>query len=540
MEACTTDIAIETLGVSRAYSGNRVLDHVNLSVQSGEIHALVGENGAGKSTLMRILSGADTDYDGEIRLHDRPVRFAGPRDAEDHGLAMIYQELNLVPELSAAENVFLGREPFNALGLVDFKRMRADAEQILDRLHFGNAPDMPVCELRVGEQQIVEIARAISRNASVLIMDEPTSVLTEAEAGNLFRLVKSLQDDGVTIIYITHRLDEIDALADRVSVLRDGVLIATRAVRETGRAELIRMMVGREIEELFARAPAARADVVLEVENLWLGNTSAYVNREILLRDVTFEVRAGEILGLGGLLGAGRSEILNAIFGAAEGWQRGCIRVDGAEVDCSTPARAMSAGIAFVTEDRKYSGLVLSLDVAINIGLASIARRTPAGIIRQARELALADQLVRRLGIRIRSLSQEAGTLSGGNQQKVVLAKWLATHPRVLLLDEPTRGVDVGAKADIYRILAELAEQGIAIVLVSSDLQELVHLANRVLVIREGAPVALLEQNAIRQEIILEYAAVDGPIQPGFGSSRSGAGVVGEAAGQPVSRHADA
>jgi ribose transport system ATP-binding protein len=532
-----TSFAIETVGVTRAFSGNRVLDRVDLGVRSGEIHALIGENGAGKTTLMRILSGADTDYDGEVRLRGSPVRFTGPRDAEDHGLAMIYQELNLIPELTVAENVYLGREPVNALGLVDFERMRADAEQILERLDFGHAADVPVYDLRVGEQQIVEIARALSRNASVLIMDEPTSVLTEAEAGNLFRLVKSLQRDGVTIIYISHRLDEIDALADRVTALRDGVLIGTRTVRDTGRAELIHMMVGREIEDLYRRAPAARMEVVLGVEDLWLGNTSAYANRDVLLRGVSFEVRAGEIFGLGGLLGAGRSEILQAIFGAAQGWRHGRIRLDGAEVDCRTPAHAMSAGIAFVTEDRKSSGLVLSLDVAINIGLASIATRSPGGVIRKTREWALAEQLVERLGIRVRGLDQEVGTLSGGNQQKVVLAKWLATHPRVLLLDEPTRGVDVGAKADIYRILAELAEQGIAIVLVSSDLEELVHLANRVLIIREGAAVALLEPDEIRQQIILEYAAVDGPIQPGFSS---GVGAVAPIERRQASRQADA
>jgi ABC-type sugar transport system ATPase subunit len=535
-----TNLAIETEGITRAFSGNRVLDRVDLSVQSGEVHALIGENGAGKSTLMRILSGADTDFDGEVRLHGSPVRFTGPRDAEDHGLAMIYQELNLIPALTAAENVYLGREPVDALGRVDFKRMRADAEKILERLDFAHSADVPVYELRVGEQQIVEIARAISRSASVLIMDEPTSVLTEAEAGNLFRLVKSLQNDGVTIIYISHRLDEIDALADRVTVLRDGVLIGTRVVRDTSRADLIHMMVGREIEDLYRQATVEREEVVLEVEDLWLGNTSAYVNREVLLRSVSFEVRAGEIFGLGGLLGAGRSEILQAVFGAAQGWQRGRIRLDGAEVNCSTPAHAMSAGIAYVTEDRKSSGLVLSLDVATNIGLASMARRTPAGVIRKTREWALAEHLVDRLSIRVRGLDQEVATLSGGNQQKVVLAKWLATHPRVLLLDEPTRGVDVGAKADIYRILAELAEQGIAIVLVSSDLQELVHLANRVLVIREGAAVALLEREAIRQQLILEYAAVDGPIQPGFHAVGSGASTAQRTAGRSASGRADA
>ncbi len=508
--------AIDTRKITKSFHANRVLHEVDFKVRTGEIHALVGENGAGKSTLMRILSGAITDYQGEIRLGGAPVRLAGPGDAEARGVAMIYQELNLVPEMSVAENVYLGREPRGRWGLVDRSRMSMAAAGILADLAFPGSPDTPVSELRVGEQQIVEIARALARNASVLIMDEPTSALSDAEVDNLFRLSRRLRDDGVTVVYISHRLDEIFDLADRVTVLRDGRVVDTLAISDVDRASLIRMMVGREVGDRTETDAPVDDTVVLDVADLWQENTSSTVRREHLVADMSFQVRTGEILGLAGLMGSGRTQVLETIFGASRGKCGGTVSVDRELVDFGTPARAMASGIAYVTEDRQRTGLLPGMSICANVSLASLAGLTSGGIVSLARERRLVSDFMSELDIRARDIDQMTDTLSGGNQQKVVLARWLATNPRVLLLDEPTRGVDVGAKADIYRILTRLRTEGIAMVMVSSDLPELIAMADRILVMREGRPVAILQGDDRNQQMILEYAAAGGPVQAGF------------------------
>lgn len=494
-------------GIGKSFSGVRVLDGVDLTLRGGEVHALVGENGAGKSTLVKILSGVHVDHDGEIRIGRDTVRFTGVRDAERHGIAIIHQELNLVPELGAAGNIFLGREPRRAGLLLDRGAMAKAASALLARLGLAIDPERPVGRLRVGEQQVVEIAKALSLDARILIMDEPTSALSAAEAQHLESIVRQLTRDGVAIVYITHRLDEVFALARQITILRDGRKVLTAPAQGLTRAAVIRAMVGRAISEVHTGTPASSGLAALEVRDLSLLVARPGAPPRRVVDGVGFAVGRGEVLGIGGLLGAGRTEILETIFGVAHGERSGSVLLDGVPVTISGPEAAKDLGIAFVTEDRKATGLILDFPIRANAALPSQGRIGRFGIASPSRETALARETIARLNIRCTGPDQTVAGLSGGNQQKVVLGKWLATAPRVLLLDEPTRGIDVGAKQEVYALIERLKEAGVAIVMVSSELPELLLLADRILVMCEGHATGMLDRAEATQERIMELAA---------------------------------
>jgi ribose transport system ATP-binding protein len=496
-------------GISKDFSGVRVLCAVDLELRRSEIHALMGENGAGKSTLVKILSGVHVEYEGAIRIDGEAVRFAGVRDSELAGIAMIHQELNLVPELSVAENIFLGREPLRGGLVVDRRRMTRAAHALLARLGIDLEAETRVGRLRVGEQQLVEIAKALSLDARILIMDEPTSALSAAECETLFKVVRQLARAGVAIVYISHRIEEVVQLADRVTVLRDGRRVLTALREATSPEAIITAMVGRETVQAERAAVGAEGAVVLQVEDLTLDLPTPRGWRRVL-DGVSFELRRGEILGIGGLLGAGRTEILETIFGVNRGWRGGRIHLDGKPVAIGGPADACRLGIAFVSEDRKAQGLHLASSIQDNIALPSLGALSRFGLRAFAREAGLARDLIAQLSIRCTGTEQPTATLSGGNQQKVVIGKWLATRPRVLLLDEPTRGIDVGAKRDIYDLIFKLAAEGLAIVVVTSELPELLLLADRILVMCEGEATGLLARSAATQEAVMRLATPRG------------------------------
>ena len=515
--------AMAMRGIGKSFAGIPVLKGVDFTVRRGEIHALMGENGAGKSTLMKIAGGIYPDYEGEIRFKGEPVRFHGPRDATRHGIAVIHQELNLVPGMTVAENIFLGREKLRPPFFVDGRRQVRAAAQLLDSLSFQASPSAMVGSLRVGEQQLVEIAKALSLEARLLIMDEPTSALSVGDVERLHAIIRRLAGAGVAIVYISHRIEEIFDLAESVTVLRDGAVAGSLAVAETSRRGLIRLMAGRDIQEFFARGEAAAATpdaperrALLSVRGLWLTNPRPTVARPLLLDGIDLDVAAGEVLGLAGLMGAGRSELLETLFGARAGQSGGEIRIDGKPVAIRSPVEAKRAGLALVTEDRKRDGLVLGGGLDLNLALTVIPTLARLGIMSGRRQTALATETIRTLAIRARGPQQAAGTLSGGNQQKVVVGKWLATRPRILLLDEPTRGIDVGAKAEIYRLIRELSAQGIAIIVASSEMPELLALSDRILVLREGRPTALLHHTEFVADTILDHASPGGEVQPHF------------------------
>jgi ribose transport system ATP-binding protein len=511
-------LALQMRGISKSFGPTPVLRKVDFELRAGEIHALMGENGAGKSTLMKIAAGLIDQFDGEIRVAGQPLRLASPRDATRAGIAMIQQELSLVPELAVDENIFLGQEKIRSLFIVDREQQVRAAREVLRPLDFHGRIDQPIAKLRVGEQQLVEIAKALVAKARILIMDEPTSALSINETERLFQVIRKLAKEGVAIVYISHRMEEVVALADRVTVLRDGRLIGTVSQEKASRREIIRMMVGRELQEVFAsgRSETATRKPVLEVQNLWLENPAPTLARSMLVWNVSFSVVAGEVFGIAGLLGAGRTETLEVLFGLHAGPSGGEIRIEGEIIRLLSPVDAKAAGIALVTEDRKRDGLVLAAGIDRNAELAVLRTIAAFGLVSSNRELELAEQTIKNLAIQASGPRQPAGTLSGGNQQKLVIGKWLLTQPRVLLLDEPTRGIDVGAKAEIYRLIGTLAAQGLAIVLVSSELPELTLLSDRILVLCEGRPTALLNRDGFSHETILEYASPGGLIQPEF------------------------
>ena len=510
--------ALEMQRISKSFGPTQVLRDVDFQLRPGEVHALMGENGAGKSTLMKIASGLIQDFEGQILVGGQPVSLTSPRDATRAGIAMIHQELSLVPELAVDENIFLGQEKLQSLFFVDRNSQARAAEEVLKTLDFHGPLQLPVFKLRVGEQQLVEIAKALVSKARILIMDEATSALSINETERLFQVIRRLAAEGVAIVYISHRMEEVAELAHTVTVLRDGRRIGTVPAKEANRKELIRMMVGREIQEMLAedKDAAMAAKPMLEVRNLSLEHPAPTPNRPMLVQDVNFVVGAGEVFGLGGLLGAGRTEILQILYGLHPGTSDGQILIEGERVQVLSPLQAKAHGLALVTEDRKRDGLVLGAGIDRNIGLPVMRTLSHLGIVLPGREKALAQSMVQKLNIHARDIQQTTGSLSGGNQQKVVVAKCLVTKPKVFLLDEPTRGIDVGAKAEIYRLIRDLADQGLAIVLVSSELPELMLLSDRILVLREGRPTALFDRPEFSQETILEYASPGGAIQPEF------------------------
>ena len=506
-EAALAAPLLRARNISKRFGGIVALSGVRLDVHTGEVHALMGENGAGKSTLMKILSGVYPSYEGTLEVEGVPASFSSVRQAEAAGIAIIHQELNLVPELSVADNIFLGREPRLAGMLIDRRRLRGASRPLLERLGISLDPDARVGGLRVGEQQLVEIAKALSLNARVLIMDEPTSALSPAECERLFRVIRQLAASGVAIVYISHRLDEVMQLADRVSVLRDGKHVLTKPIADLSEDAIIAAMVGRDLLAADYSKPPEGGPVVLSVRDLTLSKPHRRGWRAVL-HGVSFDLHGGEILGIGGLLGAGRTEILECLFGASNGSVGGSVAVDGADVEIRSPRQARRLGLALVTEDRKMQGLHLEASITDNVALPLVSQLSRFGLRFFGRERDLAERAVTSLGIRCSGVDQAAGRLSGGNQQKVVIAKWLATQPRILLLDEPTRGIDVGAKREIYDLIFRLArEEGMAIVVVSSEMPELLLLSDRILVMAQGRQRGTLSRADATEERIMQLAA---------------------------------
>jgi ribose transport system ATP-binding protein len=484
-------------GISKRYPGVVALDGVSLEVRPGEVHALVGENGAGKSTMMKILAGAERADTGEIEINGEAVQIQSPQDAMDRGVNIIYQEFNLVPHLSAAENIYLGREPAAAIpGFINFRKLYGDAQAVMDSLGVQVDVRAEVGRLSVAQQQMVEIAKATSRNSVIIAMDEPSATLTDHELRNLFELIRGLRSRGVGIIYISHRMEEIFGICDRVTVFRDGRYVTTLNVAETNRDEIVRLMVGRELKESIPKRPAPIGEPLLEVRGL---------TRKGVFEDISFTVRRGEILGIGGLVGAGRTEVARAIFGA-DPLDAGEIKISGKVVRPRSPREAIRLGIGLVPEDRKSQGLVLSMVVRENTTLANLDALTMLGFVNQAREREVATNYVRDLRVRTPGIEQEVRNLSGGNQQKVVLAKWLFTQSELLIFDEPTRGIDVGSKVEIYELMNELAAAGKAMIMISSELPELLGMSDRVLVMHEGRLAGELSRADATQEQIMRLA----------------------------------
>lgn len=490
--------------ISKQFSGVVVLDDVSLEFQPGKVNALIGENGAGKTTLMNILSGVYSEYEGQIIYKNQSVRFSNPKEAEEHGIAIIHQELNLVPYLSVRENIFLGREELNKWGLLDVKKMRIKTKGILDQLNLDVHPDIPVCKLKVGQQQVVEMAKALMSESEIIIMDEPTSAISDHEVEVLFEIIKNLKKKNKTIVYISHKLDELFQIAERYAVLRDGKFIESGDIHKINQEYLISKMVGREIKIVKKESRKNKKDEVLSVRNLNL--KSPFKNQDNILNNISFDVHRGEIVGLFGLMGAGRTELLETLFGLNSELFSGEILVDHRHVQFKSPSDAIEDGIALVPEDRKKDGLVLGLGVKENIGITSLREMEQFGLLNGLKEKELVKRSIEELQIKTTSQKQLARNLSGGNQQKIVLAKWLAVNPIVLLLDEPTRGIDINAKNEIYKLIIKLADSGLGILMVSSEMTEILAISDRVLVMSEGKMTAEFNMNEATEDSILAAA----------------------------------
>jgi ribose transport system ATP-binding protein len=488
---------VEMKGISKAFPGVQALDKVDFSCRAGEVHAVVGENGAGKSTLMKVLAGAYHPDTGSIRYRGEEISFTSPRDAQRHGIAIIYQEFNLLPDLTVGENIFLGREPQKRMGFIDNTQLYEKAAALLEGLGMNLDLHALVSEMGVAKQQMVEIAKALSQNADVIMMDEPSAVVSGRELESLFSIIRSLRENGKTVIYISHRIDEIFQIAERATVLKDGRLVGTVNTKEVDKPEIIRMMVGRNLSETFPpRRKKAERREVLSVENLCSGNS---------LRNVTFKVYSGEILGIAGLVGAGRTELARAVFGA-DPVDCGDVYLRGVKLKKGSPKASISRGIGFITEDRAKDGLVHSLSVRKNLTMAILDRIRQLIFIREKKEKELSNHFVEQFNIIAPSVEQEVRYLSGGNQQKVILAKWIGIEPSMLIMDEPTRGIDVGAKSEVYQLMRRLADQGTAVIMISSELPEIIGMSDRILVMHDGRIMGELNPEEATEEQILMLA----------------------------------
>lgn len=487
---------IEMRGIDKSFGSNQVLKQAGFTLESGEVHALMGENGAGKSTLMKILTGVYTKDAGTVLVDGKEVNYKNPQEAEKAGIVFIYQELNVMFDLTVEENLFMGKEIHGKFGICDKKAMQKKAQEALNILGVNISPKTVMAELSVGQQQMVEICKALMADAKVIIMDEPTAALTQSETVALFKVIESLRKKGVSMVYISHRMEEIFELCDRITVLRDGSYIGVKNIPETNMNEIVKMMIGREIGERYPSRNVKIGKEVLKVKELTKKGT---------FHDVNFSVRAGEVLGVSGLMGAGRTEIMQAIFGNLS-YESGTIEIDGKEVKISNPRQAMEHGIGFITEDRKTEGLMLDKSIRENISLCNLRRISKSSVISREAEKNMVAEAIKDLHIKCFGSYHECNNLSGGNQQKVVLAKWILTNPKILILDEPTRGVDIGAKKEIYSIINKLAAQGVAIIMVSSELPEVLGMSDNIMVVREGEVRGIISYEEANQERVMTLA----------------------------------
>ncbi len=505
-----SEVVLEMKGIIKDFPGVRALNNVNFEARSGELLALMGENGAGKSTLMKVLSGVwpYPTYEGEIYLKGERVRFANTKEAEDAGIGIIYQELNLIPELTVAENIFLDRQFTDGMGKINWNKTFSETQKILDELGIGDIrPTDLVQNITVGKQQMVEIAKALSLRANLLVLDEPTSALTDKEVKDLFRIIRKLKADGVCMCYISHKMEEIEQVADRIAVLRDGQTIGeVTPIEDITLDQIIARMVGRDIKDMFPKVDFTPGEVTLEVKNL------SVVNPEIpgayKVKDASFVARKGEILGISGLMGAGRTELVEGVFGAAPQHTTGEIYLNGEKLEVRSPKDAIDAGIALLTEDRKALGLFLDKSIAFNTTISSLETVSSKvlGIINKQAERKIVQEYVEQLGVKTPTIDTVIGTLSGGNQQKVILGKWLNSNPNVFILDEPTRGIDIGAKVEIYKLLNSLVQQGVTVIMISSELPEVLGMCDRILVMCEGEIVSNFERDQAKKEAIMAHA----------------------------------
>ena len=494
-----SEYILEMLNISKSFAGVQALKDVSIRCRRGQVYGLVGENGAGKSTLMKILAGAYKADAGEIIYKGERRGGASAGEVIDSGISIIYQELALVPQMSVAENIFLGREPKFALGILNLRELRERAAALLKRLGIALDTRLPVSELTVAQRQLVEIAKALSQNADLIVMDEPSAILAGSELDQLFGIIESLVEQGVTVIYISHRLDEVFRIADEVTVLKDGELVDIRPIDQLNRSMLVELMVGRPLDEIFPQTNHEQGALVLVAED---------VSTDTILQGASLELYEGEILGIAGMVGSGRTELARALFGADPLTSGSISLIDDKRASWSNPAQAIDSGLVLVPEDRKSHGLFTSLSVRVNITLPILSRLTRFGVLDSRAEEAVVEQAKERLSIVMASGDQEAQYLSGGNQQKVVLAKWLETNPAVVILDEPTRGVDVGAKFEIYKLMRQLNDRGIAIVMISSELPEVIGMSDRILVMNDGRIVGEVAQAEATEAGIIELATM--------------------------------
>ncbi|HEK9984305.1 sugar ABC transporter ATP-binding protein [Streptococcus equi subsp. zooepidemicus] len=486
---------IEMTAISKSFGTNKVLEKIDLVLHSGQVHALMGENGAGKSTLMNILTGLFPASSGTIVIDGVEKQFSNPQEAEAFGISFIHQEMNTWPDMTVLDNLFLGREIKGTFGLLDQKAMKEKAKRAFDRLGISIPLDLPIGSLSVGQQQLIEIAKSLLSEVSLLVMDEPTAALTDRETESLFQMIASLKKEGVGIVYISHRMEEIFRVTDLITVMRDGIIVDTKPTAETNPAELVKKMVGRDIDDYYPAKAAELGELVFEVENL----------SGECFKDISFQVRRGEILGFSGLMGAGRTEVMRAIFGLDKR-TAGRIRLNGQDIQVTNPVQAIRAGIGFLTEDRKEEGLILDFSIKDNMTLPSHKDFSKNGFFDDKTSRDFVQKMIDRLRIKSGRPEMVVGNLSGGNQQKVVLAKWIGIAPKVLILDEPTRGVDVGAKREIYQLMNELAERGVPILLVSSDLPEVLGVSDRIVVMHEGRITGELSRGEATQEKVMQLA----------------------------------